>query len=121
MGEQDFEKRLISESEKSGVDENENENGAAISNFENEGGFVPPHEQKESFIDRTAKYCRVVHGQLLCKIGEHEYKEVGSEEFHGGRDKVVRLFCSRKNCPRPKAWTEWRKKYDNSGEYKQVL
>ena len=102
-----------------------NEDESAIGDWEGEGGFVPPREEtglngekreqaepnkeKGNFIDRAAKYCRMVGGKLLCGIGEHKYIEVGRETYHDGTDMKINLECSRTACPSPRAWTKWRK------------
>lgn len=93
---------------------NTDEDEAAIADFENEGGPVPTVEsresknEKENFIDSALARCRMVGGKLLCRMGDHDYIEVGRESFHNGEDEVVHLECRRKDCSQ-KAWTEWHK------------
>lgn len=111
--------------------ENVAEDESAIGDWEGEGGSTgSPHSElasssergeknneKETFINRAAEYCRLIGGKLMCKVGEHEYEEVGSEEFHGGQDKKTHLRCVRSDCKK-RAWTNWRINKE-TGEYEE--
>lgn len=55
------------------------------------------HGEEPGFIENAAVFCRFVAGRVMCKIGDHQYEEVGREKYSCGEE-TVHLQCSRKDC-----------------------